>query len=66
MNMRDTSHSSRESVVLPPSLPATKELVPCNYEFNSVGFYGALKDRLEEQRVQLQAIYSRMKRAGGS
>ena len=66
MNMRDTGQSSRDSVVLPPSLPATKELIPSDYIFNSVGFYASLKERLEDQRGQLLNIYSKLKRPESS
>lgn len=66
MNKGETGRSSHDSVVLPPSLPDTKDLVPSDYVFNSVGFYGGLKERLESQRAQVIEVFARFKRLDSS
>jgi hypothetical protein len=66
MNKGDTGRSSHDSVVLPPSLPDTKDLVPSDYVFNSVGFYNGLKERLESQGAQMLEVYARFKRRDSS
>lgn len=62
MNKGDTGRSSHDSVVLPPSLPDTKDLIPSDYVFNSIGFYTGLKERLESQSAQVLEVYARFKR----
>lgn len=62
MNRGETGRSSHESVVLPPSLPDSRDLIPSDYVFNSEGFYSSLKERLDSQRTQVLDVYARYQR----